>query len=212
MGAEGRTLQDPEIRLVEDAGEVTLLIDDNQAMQQWEKELMEASADILCGYGSTFLEVGLGLGISAIRIAANPNTRRHIVVEKYAQVIELFRARHPDIPGTLEIAQADFFEYVSGLAPSSIDGIFFDPWLPPELARDENLWRKVMPIIIRALKPGGAFIPFFTTRPELKWPFYHFFGRVIVVKRAFVAYATTQYTHGTSGDAYIQCFLRDPGG
>ena len=210
MSTENRTVPEPEIRLVEDAGETTLLIDNNQAMQEWERELMEASADILCEYGSTFLEVGLGLGLSALRIAAHPNTRRHLVVEKYGQVIQLFRARHPDLPPALEIVEADFFEYVRQLPPSSIDGIFFDPWLPPELAKDEELWRWVMPLVVRALKPGGAFIPFFTTRPELKWPFYHFFERVIVEKRAFTAYSTTEYTHGTSGDAYIQCFVRNP--
>lgn len=210
MDAKGRTINDPEIRLVEQGGETTLLIDDRQAMQAWERELMIASADLLCEYGSNFMEVGLGLALSALRIAGNPNTRRHMVIEKYGQVIDLFRARNPNPPDTLEIVEADFFEYVELLEPSSLDGIFFDPWLPREVATDAGLWRRVMPLVIAALKPGGAFIPFFATRPELKWPFYDFFNRVIVHKRAFVAYSTTEYTHGTSGDAYIQCFIRDP--
>lgn len=198
----------PEIRLVEQDGEVTLFIDDHQAMQGWERELMTASADILCTYGTNFLEVGLGLGLSALHIARHPNTRRHIVVEKYGEVIDLFRQRHAELPAALEIVEADFFDYVELLEPSSLDGIFFDPWLPRDLANDEALWRRVMPSAVRALRPGGAFVPFFTTRPELKWPFYEFFDRVVVEKRPFLAYPTTEYTHGTSGNAYIQCFVR----
>jgi spermidine synthase len=198
----------PEIRLVEQDGEVTLLIDDHQAMQGWEGELMAAAADRLCEYGSRFLEVGLGLGLSALRIAQHPNTHRHVVVEKHGQVIQLFRERNSDLPHTLEIVEADFFDYVEELDPSMLDGIFFDPWLPRHVAIDEALWRRVMPLVVRALRPGGAFIPFFTTRPELKWPFYEFFNHVIVEKRPFVAYPTTEYTHGTAGYAYIQCFVR----
>ena len=52
---------------------------------------MFASADLLCQHGSEFLEVGLGLGLSALRIAFNPRTRRHRVIEKYREVIDLFR-------------------------------------------------------------------------------------------------------------------------
>ena len=63
-------IENPEIKLIEgDGDEVTLLIEDGQAMQGWEKALMWESAEILCTYGSEFLEVGLGLGISALRIA-----------------------------------------------------------------------------------------------------------------------------------------------
>jgi spermidine synthase len=198
----------PKIQLVEENGETTLFIDDRQAMQAWERDLMFASADLLCQHGSNFLEVGLGLGLSALRIARNPATRHHRVVEKYRQVIDLFQERHPDLPPSLEIVEADFFEYVHSMEPASLDGIFFDPWLPPELARDAELWRRVMPRVRDALRPGGVFVPFFTTRPELKWPFYEFFDRILVHKHSFVAYPTTEYTHGTEGDAYIQVFMR----
>ena len=87
--------ENPRIELVGTNGEVSLLIDGEQAMQAWERELMNESADILCTNGSEFLEVGLGLGISALRIAHNPRTRRHVVIEKYPAVIDLFHARHP---------------------------------------------------------------------------------------------------------------------
>ena len=97
-------IENPQIRLIEGNGnEVTLFIDDGQAMQGWETALMWESADILCKYGSQFLEVGLGLGISALRIAGNPATRHHTVIEKFSQVIELFRERNSSPPPALEI-------------------------------------------------------------------------------------------------------------
>src|SRR5262245_57805147 len=118
----------PEIQLVEQGSEVTLLLDGRQAMQAWERDLMFASADLLCEHGSNFLEVGLGLGLSALRIAGNPRVRHHRVVEKYRRVIDLFSDRHPNLPPTLEIVEADFFDYLHGIEPASLDGIFFDPF------------------------------------------------------------------------------------
>jgi spermidine synthase len=198
----------PDIQLVERDGEVTLLIDGHQAMQAWERDLMIASADILCAHGSSFLEVGLGLGLSALHIARHPGTRRHIVVEKHQRVIDLFEERHPAPPAALEIVRADIFDYIDALTPGALDGIFFDPWLPRHEALDEALWARVMPTIVNALRPGGVFVPFFTTRPELKWPFYLYFADVVVTRRPFTAYGSTEYTPGATGQAYIQCFSR----
>jgi spermidine synthase len=203
-----RQPDDPQIELVEDASETTLLIDGGQAMQAWERELMHESADLLCQFGSEFLEVGLGLGISALRIAENPTTVRHIVIERYPRVIELFRERHPSPPPALEFVEADFVEHVHVLAPESLDGIFFDPYLPPEMNNDAELWREVVPAMVRALRPGGVFIPFATTRPVLRWQFRPFFERVIVERRPFETYPTTEYMTTASGTAYIQCFVK----
>jgi predicted methyltransferase len=201
--------ENPEIKLVESNEEVTLYIDDGQAMQGWESALMWESADILCGYGSEFLEVGLGLGISALRIAANPATRHHTVIEKFPRVIELFRERNPSPPPTLEIVHADFFEYIQRMEPESLDGIFFDPYLVPvSLWDDEALWMDVMPAVTRALRRGGVFIPCFSTRPVLRWQFVHHFDRIVVERRSYASYETTDYVKKDTGDAYIQCFVR----
>lgn len=201
--------ENPEIKLVENNEEVTLYIDDGQAMQGWERALMWESADILCGYGSEFLEVGLGLGISALRIAANPATRHHTVIEKFPRVIELFRERNPSPPPALEIVHADFFEYIQRIDPESLDGIFFDPYLVPvSLWDDEALWMEVMPAVTRALRRGGVFIPCFSTRPVLRWQFVHHFDRIIVERRSYASYETTDYVKKDTGDAYIQCFVR----
>lgn len=195
----------PEIELVtEPDGTTTLYIDDGQAMQAWERDLMHRSADILCTHGSEFLEVGLGLGISALRIAAHPSTRRHVVIEKYQQVIDLFHEHNPDPPGTLTIVRADFVDYFASLEPAVTDGIFFDPYLPADVRDDYTFWDAVMPSITRALRPGGVFIPCFATSPHLGWIDY--FTHVSVERRPFVAYASTNYTYVNEGDAYIQWY------
>jgi len=201
-----RQPEDPRIELVEKAGETSLLIDGAQAMQAWERELMNESADLLCAHGTEFLEVGLGLGISALRIAGNPGVRRHVVIEKYAGVIDFFRERHPEPPPSLEIVEADFFAQVHRLEPESFDGIFFDPYLPLAIREDRALWDETMPPLLRSLRPGGVFLPCFTTRPILYWMGY--FERAEVIRRPFTAYPTTYYTQGTSGSAYIQRYLK----
>lgn len=209
--------QDPQIELVEaNSGEVTLLIDGGQAMQAWERELMWEMADMLCEYGSEFLEVGLGLGISALRIAENPRTRRHVVVEKHQQVIDLFKDRHPVLPDSLDIVHADIYDFVHNLEPESVDGIFFDPYPTPDRYGEKGL--EVIPAMARALRIGGAIIPFFSRVPELNKWFDPFFRRAIVERRSFCAYPTTEYmstmegvteyTSATEGAAYIQCFIK----
>ena len=202
--------ESPDIQLVEADGEITLTINGEQAMQAWERDLMWAAADLLCTFGSRFLEVGLGLGISALRIASNPRTRRHEVIERYGRVIELFRARNPELPASLHITEADVFEHFRHVAPGSLDGIFFDPFMPASLESRKELWDEFMPIVLRTLRPGGAFIPFFTTEPVLKWPFYYYFDRIELRKHSFAAYSNTNYTNNNVvGVAYLQCFIKD---
>jgi predicted methyltransferase len=200
---------DPSVDLVEsEKGEVTLSIAGGQAMQAWERDLMHESADLLCSYGSDFLEAGLGLGFSALRIAGNSATRRHRVIERYPRVIDLFRASHPQIPEKLEIIRSDWFEFIETVPRESVDGIFFDPALPDSAWDNGPFWDRVVPLMHRALRIGGVLIPFFTTRPYLRWQYLPYFSRIVVVRRPFRAYATTHYTATKAGDAFIQCFVK----
>lgn len=200
--------ENPEIQLVEEEGETTLYIDGGQAMQAWERELMIDCAQQLCQHGSNFLEAGLGLGISALAIARHPNTRRHVVVEKYRQVIDLFLAAHPDPPPTLEIVNADFFEHVGTLEPESLDGMFFDPYLPNEMNHDVDFWNWAVPRMVRCLRIGGVLVPCFTHLQTLRWQFEPFFDRFILDKRSFQTYRNTEYMTQTSGSVYLQTYVR----
>jgi len=202
---------DPEIRLVDEAGEVTLYIAGAQAMQAWETQLMHRAADLLCTYGDTFLEVGLGLGFSALRIARNPGTKQHTVLEKYTPVIQLFldRQREP-LPECLEIVPADIFDYIHQAEPESVDGIFFDPEFPPGMLDDRAVMDELVPGMLRLLRRGGAFIPFFSVTPVLIDRYVRFFNKVFVAKYPFETYANTNYTGGIKrGEAFIQCFIKD---
>lgn len=193
------------IEFVESAGEMTLLIDGGQAMQGWEADLMRRSGDILCRYGSEFMEVGLGLGLSALHIASQLTTRRHTVVELYQPVIDHFLARTPVLPASLHIIQGDFFAMLPALPAGSIDGIFFDPYLPAETRNDPAFWNAVVPLMVALLRPGGVFVPCFTTQPYFL--FMPFFERAIIERRPYTAYPQTAYTVATSGHAFIQCYF-----
>ncbi|MER6913560.1 class I SAM-dependent methyltransferase [Streptomyces sp. NPDC000594] len=203
------TTAGPTVELIETDGETTLSIGGEQAMQAWERDLMWAGADLLCRHGQDFYEVGLGLGLSALRIAENPATRSHTVLELFGEVEDLFRARHPDPPANLTIERGDFFQRVRSLPTAAFDGMFFDPALDMDVWTDKDLWARTMPEVVRVLRPGGVFIPFFSTKPELRWQYVEHFSRIHVERHPYRAYDTTEYTYGTSGNAYIQCFSKD---
>lgn len=200
--------ENPDIRLVEENGETTLYIDGGQAMQAWEHDLMVDCANVLCQYGSNFMEAGLGLGISALAIARHPNTRRHRVVEKYSEVIDLFHRDNQNVPPALEIVHADFFDYIGTVEEESLDGIFFDPYLPVDMNNDVAFWNWAVPRMIRPLRKGGVLVPCFTHLQTLRWQFEPFFERFILEKRSFRTYENTEYMVQTSGTAYLQCYQR----
>jgi SAM-dependent methyltransferase len=185
-----------DIELVESESETTLYIGGDQAMQAWERDLMWASADLLCQHGSRFYEIGLGLGLSALRIATNPGTESHTVLELHQKVIDLFRERHPDPPLTLHIECGDFFSRLHELPDAGFDGMLFDPSLDLEVWHDAEVWRLIVPEMVRVLRLGGVLIPFFSTTPELRWQYLPYFRRIMVERHTFTAYENTSYTHG----------------
>ena len=211
---------DPSIRLVDDDDGITLWIDDIQVMQGWEAPLMWRSADLLTERGSDFLEIGLGLGLSALRIANSPGTRRHTVVEKYPEVIELFRGRN-EIPDTLEIVNRDVFEFVQSIEPHSVDGILFDFDIPREMFDSDELFAGFLPKLLSALRPGGAFVPMFATLtppPEVATTtrsaaqtldkYLAHFDTVHIERHPYRTYASTNYMPAREGDAFIECFRK----
>jgi predicted methyltransferase len=193
------------IEFVESVNETTLLIDGAQAMQGWEADLMRRSGDILCRHGSEFMEVGLGLGLSALHIGSRPTTRCHTVIELHQPVIDHFLAQNPTLPAALKITHGDFFAMLPTLPRASVDGIFFDPYLPAETRNDPAFWNAVVPPMRALLRPGGVFVPCFTTQPYFL--FLHFFDHAMIERRHYVTYPQTTYTGATSGHAFIQCYF-----
>lgn len=81
-----------------------------------------------------------------------------------------------------------------------MDGILFDPFFSTEVPYNaQELWRSVLPGLIHALRIGGAFMPYFAAKPELRWPYYLYFNRVIVERHPYAAYSETEYTPEKSG-------------
>jgi predicted methyltransferase len=159
----------------------------------------------VCAWGSEYLEVGLGLGLSALRIAGHA----HTVVEKYQRVIDLFHERHPTPPSSLQIVKVDIFDFAQTLAPESLDGIFFDPYLSKDVRMTcSNYGTRFCPRFVRALRVGGAFVPYFQPQARAALAYNYYFDRIIVERHSYAAYRGTECTPGGSGDAFIQCFVK----
>ncbi len=212
----------PKIEMLEDNDKITLLIDGIQVMQGWEEPLMWRSADMLTEHGSEFLEIGLGLGMSALRIAEHANTKRHTVVEKYAEVIGHFQGRNPDPPGTLEIVNRDVFEFVETIRTNSVDGIMFDFDIPKEMFDSEELFAAFLPKLFSALRPGGAMVPMFATlvpTPEVATTtrsasqtvekYLKYFDKVVIERHPYKTYPDTNYMPAREGSAYVECFIKE---
>ena len=104
--------------------------------------------------------------------------------------------------------QADIVDHVNVLEPESLDGIFFDPYFPQEMLDDVAMWNRLVPAMRRALRIGGALVPFATTKPVLRWQFAPFFDRVICERRRFEAFGGANYMTTNEGTAWIQTFIR----
>jgi spermidine synthase len=204
---------DPEVLFTRSgAGELTLLINEHQAMQAWEEPLMRRSAQLLCeGVEGTFLECGLGFAMSAVEIASQPTVHKHIVVERYLEVIDWVRAEGPSLPDNLEIVHEDFFDYIDRVESESIAGIMLDPWVPKEVRDDKGWWDSLMRDgIRRVLVPGGRFVSFFSSEPVIEPRFEPYFDKVFIERHEYTAYETTSYMNDKStGYAYLQCFVKE---
>jgi hypothetical protein len=81
-----------------------------------------------------------------------------------------------------------------------LGGIFFDLYLSKDLPYDmQQLRDEVLPAFVRALRVGGAFVPYFSPKPELRWTYYYYFDRIIVERHSYAAYRGTECTPGESG-------------
>lgn len=138
-----------------------LVIEGQQVMQDWERPLMQAMAQIVTESHGDVLELGFGIGISATYIQ-EAGVRSHTIVECNAEVVEEFerwRARYPD--RDIRLVQGRWQDVVDRLG--TFDGIFFDTYPTSETEFTETVLNSItfaehfIPRASRLCRPGGVF-------------------------------------------------------
>ena len=127
--------------------EITLP-DGFEVMMEWERPIMERSAEIVCHNHGDVLNVGFGMAIIDSAIQAQ-GVAAHTIIEAHPQVIE--KARHwaedkhnvTIVPSTWQAAVGDL---------PTFDGIYFDTLMPPMIPFLER--------VPALLKPNGLFLYF----------------------------------------------------
>jgi guanidinoacetate N-methyltransferase len=128
----GKPLDLAEISVSDD----TLLIEQQQVMQAWERPLMTRMAKGICTAGCSVLEIGFGMGISAREIQAL-RPRKHVIVESNPGIAELARNWSAGIEANIEIREARW-ENID-FAGQVFDGVLFDAYPSDEEEVESNL-------------------------------------------------------------------------
>ena len=114
-----------------------------EVMMDWEREIMEKSAEYICESKGDILEIGFGMGICADYIQAQ-GVNSHTIIEIHPQIIERLNAWASG-KSNVTIIEGDW-NSVSGL--STYDGIFLDTF------RDDNR-SNFKSFVDSKLKSGG---------------------------------------------------------
>lgn len=125
-----------------------LLPDGFEVMMEWERPIMERSAEIVCHNRGDVLNVGFGMAIIDTAIQKQ-GVATHTIIEAHPQVIERARRWAADKKG-VRIVPSVWQKALDDLPP--LDGIYFDTLMPP-----------MIPFLVRVpglLKPGGVFLYF----------------------------------------------------
>ena len=125
-----------------------LLPDGFEVMMEWERPIMERSAEIVCHNHGAVLNVGFGMGIIDTAIQMQ-GVEAHTVIEAHPQVVEKARGWAEDKTG-VTIVSSTWQDALSGLP--TFDGIYFDTLMPPMIP-----FLKKVPA---HLNPGGVFLYF----------------------------------------------------
>jgi amino acid adenylation domain-containing protein len=138
-----------------------LIIQGQQVMQDWERPLMEAMAEIVTESHGDILELGFGMGISATYIQKF-GVRSYTVVEYNDGVVKQFHKWKERYPGRdIKIIHGRWHDVADQLGV--YDGIFFDtvPSNEEEYLREviDNvvMAEDIFPIASRCLRKGGIF-------------------------------------------------------
>jgi len=138
-----------------------LLIQGQQVMQDWERPLMKAMAEIVTESHGDILELGFGMGISATYIQEF-GVKSYTVVEYNEGVVEHFKKWKSQYPGRdIRVIHGRWHDVVDQLG--TYDGIFFDT-VPSneeeymrEVINNVVMAEDIFPIASKCLKKGGIF-------------------------------------------------------
>lgn len=92
-------------------------------MMDWETELMQRHAEIVCQHGGHILEIGFGMGISAGFIQQQP-IQSHTIIEVNPQILKRAHQWAQDHPN-VTIVHGDWVD-VFKKHPKTYDGIWYD--------------------------------------------------------------------------------------
>jgi predicted O-methyltransferase YrrM len=140
-----------------------LLIGGQQVMQDWERPLMRAMAEVVTETHGDVLELGFGMAISATYIQEF-GARSYTVIEANEGVAEYFKKWKSQFPGRdIRMLQGKWHNVADQLEDESFDGVFFDT-VPTD---EEEYTREVInnavmaedffPVAARVLRKGGIF-------------------------------------------------------
>jgi amino acid adenylation domain-containing protein len=140
-----------------------LIIQGQQVMQDWERPLMRAMAEIVTESHGDILELGFGMAISATYIQEF-GCKSYTVIEYNDGVVEHFKKWKEQYPGRdIRVIHSRWHDAVDQLEAETFDGVFFDtvPTNEEEYMREviDNvvMAEDIFPAASRLLRKGGVF-------------------------------------------------------
>ncbi|MDF5706508.1 MAG: amino acid adenylation domain-containing protein [Nostoc sp. S4] len=138
-----------------------LIIEDQQVMQDWERPLMKAMANIITETHGDVLEVGFGMGISATYIQER-GVKSHTIIELNDDVVKTFNQwKNQYLERDIRLIHGKWQDVGSQL--QTYDGIFFDTYPLDEKEFIEHVINNItfaehfLPIAAEQLNKGGIF-------------------------------------------------------
>jgi guanidinoacetate N-methyltransferase len=130
-------------------------------MQEWERPLMKAMAEVTAGTHGDVLEIGFGMGISATYIQ-KCGVRSHTIVECNAGVAQVFSAWKRQYPEQdIRLIAGKWQDVTDQLG--NYDGVFFDAYPLSEedfiehVINDVTFAEHFFSAASKCLRPGGVF-------------------------------------------------------
>ena len=116
--------------------------DEWEVMMDWEDPLMAASAAYVCEGGGDILEIGFGMGISAMYIQSH-TINSHTIIENHPQIIPKAHAWAAD-KSNVTIIEGSWYDVRDTL--STYDGLFMDTFGD----QDMDKFSTVLPSLMKA--------------------------------------------------------------